>query len=159
MPANLPRRRLRKGVGEGFPWNLLYRDQQPMSLRCRVGKKERGRNHRPPQAAHSETGGAGVGAGGHEHQDAEDVSPWGARPGNLPNFQQNRCEDLFGSKDYPILSTVPETSFSCAGKAEGGYYADVETGCQVISMCPSCPPSFPPSSLRLFTHVAEAPPS
>ena len=34
-------------------------------------------------------------------------------------------------QDYPILATVPKTSFSCVGKAEGGYYADVETGCQV----------------------------
>ena len=34
-------------------------------------------------------------------------------------------------QDYPILATVPTTSFSCVGKAEGGYYADVETGCQV----------------------------
>merc|ERR1711971_868907 len=35
--------------------------------------------------------------------------------------------------DYPILATVPTTSFSCVGKAEGGYYADVETGCQVVN--------------------------
>merc|ERR1712037_224422 len=35
--------------------------------------------------------------------------------------------------DYPILATVPSTSFSCVGKAEGGYYADVETGCQVVN--------------------------
>jgi len=37
--------------------------------------------------------------------------------------------------DYPILATVPKTSFSCVGKAEGGYYADVETGCQVVHTC------------------------
>jgi len=37
--------------------------------------------------------------------------------------------------DYPILATVPRTSFSCVGKAEGGYYADVETGCQVVHTC------------------------
>jgi len=37
--------------------------------------------------------------------------------------------------DYPILATVPSTSFSCVGKAEGGYYADVETGCQVVHTC------------------------
>lgn len=34
-------------------------------------------------------------------------------------------------QDYPILATLPRTSFSCSGKAEGGLYADVETGCQV----------------------------
>jgi len=37
--------------------------------------------------------------------------------------------------DYPILATVPRTSFTCVGKAEGGYYADVETGCQVVHTC------------------------
>merc|ERR1711990_533247 len=37
--------------------------------------------------------------------------------------------------DCPILATVPSTSFSCVGKAEGGYYADVETGCQVVHTC------------------------
>merc|ERR1712212_264377 len=37
--------------------------------------------------------------------------------------------------DYPILATVPKTSFSCVGKAEGGYYADVETGCQEVHTC------------------------
>merc|ERR1712037_491312 len=37
--------------------------------------------------------------------------------------------------DFPILATVPSTSFSCVGKAEGGYYADMETGCQVVHTC------------------------
>ena len=34
-------------------------------------------------------------------------------------------------KDYPNLVTIPETSFTCADKKPGGYYADVETRCQV----------------------------
>jgi hypothetical protein len=34
-------------------------------------------------------------------------------------------------KDYPNLTSIPETSFSCEGKTPGGYYADVETRCQV----------------------------
>ena len=41
------------------------------------------------------------------------------------------------AQDYPILATVPKTSFTCAGKAEGGYYADMETGCQVYHTCGS----------------------
>ena len=28
-------------------------------------------------------------------------------------------------EDYPILATVPETAFTCEGRTEGGYYADV----------------------------------
>jgi hypothetical protein len=35
-------------------------------------------------------------------------------------------------RDYPILSAVVPTSFSCNGRKDGGYYADVESFCQVI---------------------------
>ncbi|XP_063971983.1 uncharacterized protein LOC135159831 isoform X2 [Diachasmimorpha longicaudata] len=37
--------------------------------------------------------------------------------------------------DYPNLNKIPETSFSCTDKTPGGYYADVETGCQVFHIC------------------------
>lgn len=37
--------------------------------------------------------------------------------------------------DYPIYDKVPTTTFSCIGKLEGGYYADIETGCQVVHTC------------------------
>lgn len=33
--------------------------------------------------------------------------------------------------DYPALTTIPATSFSCRNQ-KGGYYADLETNCQVI---------------------------
>jgi len=38
-------------------------------------------------------------------------------------------------EDYPIFSSVPRTSFTCSDKVEGGYYADMETGCQVHHTC------------------------
>lgn len=34
-------------------------------------------------------------------------------------------------QDYPILSEVGRTIFNCNGRREGGYYADVDSGCQV----------------------------
>ena len=37
--------------------------------------------------------------------------------------------------DYPILSYIPQTSFSCKSQALPGYYADVETRCQVFHVC------------------------
>ncbi|XP_011299840.1 uncharacterized protein [Fopius arisanus] len=37
--------------------------------------------------------------------------------------------------DYPNLNKIPETSFSCGDKTPGGYYADMETGCQVFHIC------------------------
>jgi len=37
--------------------------------------------------------------------------------------------------DYPVLSSVPETSFSCRDQQIGGYYADVEARCQVFHVC------------------------
>ncbi|CAB3257126.1 unnamed protein product [Arctia plantaginis] len=36
--------------------------------------------------------------------------------------------------DYPTLGAIPRTDFSCAGK-EPGYYADIETNCQVFRVC------------------------
>ena len=38
-------------------------------------------------------------------------------------------------QDYPILAEVPETAFSCEGRIEGGYYADVESQCQPFHIC------------------------
>ncbi|XP_018577511.1 collagen alpha-1(III) chain-like, partial [Anoplophora glabripennis] len=38
-------------------------------------------------------------------------------------------------RDYPILSEVPETSFDCDDQEYRGYYADVETRCQIFHIC------------------------
>ncbi|XP_040581354.1 uncharacterized protein [Lepeophtheirus salmonis] len=38
-------------------------------------------------------------------------------------------------EDYPIYNEVPETSFSCEGQVEGGYYADPEAECQAFHIC------------------------
>ena len=38
-------------------------------------------------------------------------------------------------QDYPILAEVPETSFNCDGRTEGGYYADQEADCQPFHVC------------------------
>lgn len=37
-------------------------------------------------------------------------------------------------RDYPILSEIPVTGFSCEGKREG-YYADIAARCQVFRVC------------------------
>jgi len=47
--------------------------------------------------------------------------------------------------DYPIYSTVEETSFSCDGLIFGGYYADPEMECQAYHVCLQDPIN--PSSL------------
>jgi len=38
-------------------------------------------------------------------------------------------------EDYPIYAEVPETTFSCDGQVDGGYYADGEAECQVFHIC------------------------
>ena len=38
-------------------------------------------------------------------------------------------------EDYPLLGSVPDTSFQCSGQVEGGYYADPEGECQVFHIC------------------------
>ncbi|XP_065094174.1 uncharacterized protein LOC135714707 [Ochlerotatus camptorhynchus] len=37
--------------------------------------------------------------------------------------------------DYPIFSVIPETSFDCNQQLYPGYYADIETQCQVFHIC------------------------
>ncbi|XP_068241670.1 uncharacterized protein DKFZp434B061-like [Palaemon carinicauda] len=37
-------------------------------------------------------------------------------------------------RTYPLLGSIPETDFNCRGHP-AGYYADLETGCQVYHMC------------------------
>ncbi|OQV19920.1 hypothetical protein BV898_06187 [Hypsibius exemplaris] len=36
---------------------------------------------------------------------------------------------------YPTLNAIPKTSFDCSSKAQPGFYADVETQCQVFHRC------------------------
>ena len=38
-------------------------------------------------------------------------------------------------QDYPLLSSIPQTSFSCEGRVYAGYYADPATDCQVFHVC------------------------
>lgn len=42
-------------------------------------------------------------------------------------------------QDYPTLREIPTTDFSCEGRVDG-YYADVQTGCQVFHVCSSLAP-------------------
>lgn len=35
-------------------------------------------------------------------------------------------------KDFPSYERIPKTSFSCQGRRVSGYYADIETDCQVF---------------------------
>ncbi|KAK9880266.1 hypothetical protein WA026_010140 [Henosepilachna vigintioctopunctata] len=37
--------------------------------------------------------------------------------------------------DYPIYADIPSTSFQCEQQSYPGYYADVETQCQVFHIC------------------------
>lgn len=43
----------------------------------------------------------------------------------------------FQDYDYPMISNenMPQTSFSCKDKVNGGYYADIETMCQMYHVC------------------------
>nr|XP_014290826.2 uncharacterized protein LOC106690067 [Halyomorpha halys] len=37
--------------------------------------------------------------------------------------------------DFPVLPSIPRTEFSCRNVKSSGYYADLETGCQVFHIC------------------------
>merc|ERR1711881_116528 len=37
--------------------------------------------------------------------------------------------------DYPIYTSVPDSSFTCSGQVDGGYYSDPEADCQAFHIC------------------------
>ncbi|XP_046440826.1 uncharacterized protein LOC124191573 isoform X1 [Daphnia pulex] len=59
------------------------------------------------------------------------------RPNNGHEEKWDYSKSIPGvaGRDYPILSAVVPTSFSCNGRKDGGYYADVESACQVYHVC------------------------
>lgn len=54
-----------------------------------------------------------------------------------PALSSEEIATLMSLKDssYPTYSKVPQTSFSCASKAQPGFYADVDTQCQAFHRC------------------------
>ena len=68
----------------------------------------------------------GKAAGGSQGQYAGGVDPLDALGESIPGEP---------GEDYPILGSVPDTSFQCSGQVEGGYYADPEGECQVFHIC------------------------
>lgn len=62
--------------------------------------------------------------GHYHHDDHEDHSKWDIRK-SVPGEP---------GRDYPTLDKIPDTGFSCDGRADG-YYADVATRCQVYHVC------------------------
>merc|ERR1711970_1161105 len=65
--------------------------------------------------------------------------------GGPPDYSASAAQDAFNAlgeaipgepgEDYPIYSEVPETSFTCDGQVEGGYYSDPEAECQAFHIC------------------------
>lgn len=49
------------------------------------------------------------------------------------NYSNHYTDNLPGAPqlDYPIYTSIPRTGFSCEGKVNWQYYADIETNCQV----------------------------
>ncbi|KDR22635.1 hypothetical protein L798_12767, partial [Zootermopsis nevadensis] len=37
--------------------------------------------------------------------------------------------------DFPVLRSIPKTGFSCRQVKHSGYYADLDTDCQVFHIC------------------------
>ena len=74
-------------------------------------------------------GGGGAGLGGGDSNGYEGASGRDAVSGLEEAIPGE------AGRDYPILSEVPETSFSCSGQVEGGFYADPEAECQAFHIC------------------------
>ncbi|XP_011306741.1 mucin-22 isoform X2 [Fopius arisanus] len=52
---------------------------------------------------------------------------------SIIDFKYGLCSA--GEPGYLDFDNLPETNFSCQGKVIGGYYADVEAGCQMFHVC------------------------
>jgi len=81
--------------------------------------------------AAGQAGYAGAGAGGRGGDGGS-----GAGGSNGEGSLEETIPGVPG-EDYPIYAEVPETSFSCDGQADGGYYADTEGECQPFHICSS----------------------
>ncbi|XP_044756341.1 uncharacterized protein LOC123314936 [Coccinella septempunctata] len=55
------------------------------------------------------------------------------------NYSNHYTDNLAGAPelDYPIFTSIPRTGFTCEGKVNWQYYADIETDCQVFHVCES----------------------
>ena len=58
----------------------------------------------------------------------------------------------FLQQDYPIFGSVPDTNFNCQGKVHGGYYSDIEAGCQVRT---KKIPNTTECEIRFFTSASK----
>ncbi|XP_011643253.1 uncharacterized protein LOC105431034 [Pogonomyrmex barbatus] len=54
---------------------------------------------------------------------------------SILDFYHGRLLCSAGEPGYLDFDNLPETNFSCQGKVIGGYYADVEAGCQMFHVC------------------------
>ncbi|CAK9827672.1 hypothetical protein ANTRET_LOCUS5344, partial [Anthophora retusa] len=54
---------------------------------------------------------------------------------SILNLQHGSLLCSAGEPGYLDFDNLPETNFSCQGKVIGGYYADVEAGCQMFHVC------------------------
>ncbi|KAJ8724468.1 hypothetical protein PYW08_015942 [Mythimna loreyi] len=71
-------------------------------------------------------------------QHLDDISPGGGTSQHFPLVQTSDEEGGTPGRpglDYPILTTIPTTSFDCKTQRYKGFFADPETRCQVWHYC------------------------
>uniref|UniRef100_A0A1B6GN83 Chitin-binding type-2 domain-containing protein n=2 Tax=Cuerna arida TaxID=1464854 RepID=A0A1B6GN83_9HEMI len=53
------------------------------------------------------------------------------------NMEYQEYQGVMGRPgvDFPVLPSIPSTSFSCRAVRKPGYYADLDTDCQVFHIC------------------------
>ena len=87
-----------------------------------------------PGGGPSGSGGFGGSSGGFGGDYDAGASDFGAGGGGGGSDLEENIPGVPGD-DYPIFAEVPDTSFTCDGQVEGGYYADPEAECQVFHVC------------------------
>ncbi|XP_057366631.1 uncharacterized protein LOC130687475 [Daphnia carinata] len=79
-------------------------------------------------------------SGGQDHSPSYfDATTGSAKilPNESSQYGRDYADTIPGEagRDYQILSNVGSSSFNCNGRRQGGYYADVESSCQVYHVC------------------------
>ena len=111
-----------RGGGHYMPGPPIYRDAGPRIKYVPAGMKH---PHRLPAHYHIKKYPSGklgpIHSHEYHHHPSKDASFYGYIPG-IPGKPW---------KDYPMYSHVPRTGFHCRLVKYPGFYADVDTGCQV----------------------------
>ncbi|XP_054708268.1 uncharacterized protein LOC129218097 [Uloborus diversus] len=127
---NSNRRRVNVSVREHRMESPQRSEQERPTRRSQNGRPlQRSQQERPPQRTSSQ--------GTSSSRKQSSFKPAKLAVAELPPDTDGDEIPGEAGTDYPTLHTIPKTTFSCSQQDHNGYYADLETSCQVMHLCQS----------------------